>query len=226
MLSNQMMNSNSFARSGDVRIAIFGASGRTGQHLVKQALIQGYEVTALVRTPAKFSLQHPQLTVIHGDIGDATAVSRAVSGTQAVISVLGPTSNAPDFAVSRGMQHILDAMRQHGVKRLIVSTGAGVGDPADAPRFINRLITWLLKMASKNVYLDMVKTAALVRASDRDWTIVRVPMLTDAPETGQIKTAYVGKGMGMRITRGDMAHFMLKQIEDLTYLRQAPAISN
>jgi len=221
-----MMKSSSFTRGEHLRIAIFGASGRTGQHLVKQALAQDYAVTALVRTPAKFGLQHPQLMVVPGDIGDAAAVSQTVSGAQAVISVLGPTSNAAEFAISRGMQHIIAAMWQHDVRRLIVSIGAGVGDPADAPRLIHRLITWLLKIASKNVYQDMVKTAALVRASGLDWTIVRVPMLTDAPETGQIKTAYVGKGLGMRLTRGDMAKFMLTQIGDATYLRQAPAISN
>lgn len=72
----------------------------------------------------------------------------------------------------------------------------------------------------------MVQTVAKVRASDLDWTVVRVPMLTDEPQTGKIQVGYVGKGMGARISRADMADFILRQVNDNTYLRKAPAISN
>ena len=75
-------------------------------------------------------------------------------------------------------------------------------------------------------YEDIVHTAQTVRASDRDWTIIRVSMLTDNPQKDHVKTGYVNKQMGMRITRADLAAFMLKQMEDTQYLRQAPAISN
>lgn len=209
-----------------MKLTIFGGTGRTGQHLVEQALAAGHDVTVLARTPGKLSDLGPQLAVVTGDIRDAAAVSRAVAGADALLSVLGPTSNAPDLQVSQGMSHILDAMRAEGVRRLIVSAGAGVSDPQDTPQFVNRVISALLKLTSRNVLEDMTRTVDLVRQSDRDWTIVRVPMLTDDPASGAVQAAYVGQGMGMRVGRADLAQFMLAQLDDATYLRQAPAISS
>lgn len=209
-----------------MKLTIFGASGRTGRPLVTQALEAGHQVSVLVRTPSKLPIQHENLTVIQGDIRNAEQVETAVAGADAVLSVLGPTSSAPDYQVSQGTAHILAAMGQHGIRRLVISAGAGVGDPEDAPKLANKLINLLLRLVSRHVYEDMKRTVDLVRASDLDWTVVRVPMLTAEPATGQIKAAYVGKGMGMRITREDMAHFMLQQAADARYIRQAPAISN
>ena len=65
-----------------------------------------------------------------------------------------------------------------------------------------------------------------MRVSDRDWTVVRVSMLVDAPKTGVVKVGHVNRDRGMRITRADLAEFVLKQVQDSTYLRQAPAIGN
>ena len=81
-------------------------------------------------------------------------------------------------------------------------------------------------ISAKNVYLDMVKTVELVRASDLDWTVVRVPMLTDDPPKGQVRVGMVGDGMGPRITRADMAEYILQQVKSPQQLRRAPAISN
>ncbi len=209
-----------------MQLAIFGATGRTGQHLLRQALDAGHSVTILARDPAKLPLQHDHLTIIPGSVTDPTRVEQVIAGADAVLSVLGPTHNRPTFEICQGTQAILNAMRKHRVKRLILSAGAGVGDPEDAPKLFNRLINLLLKAAARNVYADMAKTVALVRASDLDWTIVRVPMLTDDPKTGQVKVGMVGKGMGMRITRADLADFMLQQLHSNRYLRRAPAISN
>jgi len=209
-----------------MKITVFGSTGRTGQQVVQQALEAGHKVVAFARTPSKLALQNPHLTIVAGDIKDVAAVNKAIAGSDAVISVLGPTSNQVEYAVSNGTQHIIAAMQAHGVKRLIVSAGAGVGDPNDAPKLFDRLIVSALKIASKNVYADMVKTVGIVKASDRDWTIARVPMLTDGEKTGQLKVGFVGKGTRSRITRADMAGFMLKQLKDDTYLRQAPVVSN
>jgi hypothetical protein len=74
------------------------------------------------------------------------------------------------------------------------------------------------------MYEDMEKMVRIVRESDRDWTIIRVPRLVDGAERGDVRIAWVGKGM--RINRADMAKFMLEQIKDETYAHKAPAISN
>lgn len=209
-----------------MNITIFGATGKTGAHLVEQALLAGHTVSALVRTPSKLARASARLTVIQGDIGDAVQVAQAIQGADAVISVLGPASNAPDFAVSRGTANIIAAMQAQGVRRLIVSTGAGVRDPNDAPKFFDNAIVAVLQIVSKNVYADMKRTVELVCASDRDWTIVRVPMLTNDTPKGNVRVGYVGKDIGTRLTRADLADFLLKQLQDHTYVRQAPAVSN
>jgi len=209
-----------------MKIAIFGGTGRTGQHLVQEALSKGHQVVALARTPSKLSVKNPSLSVIQGDVTNAQAVEHTITGVEAVISVLGPTNNEPTFEVSQGMTNILAAMKKQGVRRLIISAGAGVGDPNDAPKLFNHVMNFLLKVMAKNVLADMSKVVELVRTSDLEWTVVRLPMLTDDPKTGNVKVGYVGKGMGSRIARTDIADFMLAQLSDKTYVRKSPAISN
>jgi len=209
-----------------MNITIFGATGRTGQHLVEQALARGHRVTAFTRSPEKMDRAEERLEIVQGDIREPDRVQAAVQGADAVISVLGPTENKPVFAVSEGTEHILEAMKNHGVERLIVSAGAGVGDPGDEPGLLDRVVNLLLRLFSKWVFEDMKRTVETIRGSDVRWTVVRVPMLTDQEPRGEVKVGYVGKGMGTRIARADMARFMLDQVDSDQYVHEAPAISN
>lgn len=206
-------------------LAIFGGSGRTGQHLIQQALEAGHRVVALARTPSKIRTQHPNLKVIAGDILDRACVEETLRGADAVLSALGPSSNKPEFIVSMGMAHILSAMQMHNVERIVTVTGAGVRDPNDRPKFVDRFFGLVLRLASGNVLADSQRAVDLVRGSDRAWTIVRGPMLTDQPATGNLRVGYVGD-ISPRLSRADLAGFMLKQVTDTTYLRKMPAISN
>ncbi|MEP7293093.1 MAG: SDR family oxidoreductase [Chloroflexota bacterium] len=206
-------------------MAVFGGTGKTGQHVVRQALDAGYQVTALVRTRSKMTLEHPNLSLVEGDVLSSSAVEAVVRSADAVISVLGPSNNKPEFTISRGMELILKVMKQQNVQRLIVSTGAGVREAQDKPKFVDRLFGVLLGVLSKNVVADMRATVARIKASDRNWTIVRVPMLTDQPAQGRVKTGYVGD-ISPRLSRADMAAFILEQVKDNRFSKQAPAISN
>jgi putative NADH-flavin reductase len=207
-------------------LAIFGATGRAGQHLVQQALDSGYNVRVLARNPGKLAAQSDRLVTVRGSLSETACIDEVITGTDVVLSVLGPTNNEPTFEISKGTASIISAMKKHGVKRLIISAGAGVGDPGDAPKLFNKLINVALKATARNVYEDMLKTVELVRASGLEWTVVRVPRLTDSPPTGTIRVGMVGQGTGANLTRADMAEFMLKQIDDSGYLRKAPVISN
>ncbi len=209
-----------------MKLAIFGGTGRTGLHLVSQALEQGHQVTVLARNPAKMTIKNVGLSVIQGNVKDQAAVEKTITGADAVLSVMGPTSNKPLMEVSQGTANIIAAMKKLGCKRLIVTSGAGVGDPKDEPKLINHIISLALKLTAKNVLADMQKAVDIVRDSDLEWTVVRLPMLTDNPKPSEIFVGYVGKGMGPRIARRDIAEFILKQVEDRTYLRASPAISN
>jgi nucleoside-diphosphate-sugar epimerase len=208
-----------------LQLAIFGGTGRTGIHLVGEALKAGHRVRMLARNPAKVSLDHPALTIMQGDITSPAAVRETLQGVEAVLSMLGPAENKPTFKVSQGTGHVLSAMRELGIQRIIISAGAGVGDPGDRPGLSDWLINMLLKTVSRYVYEDMVRTVTLVRDSDRAWTIVRVPMLIDGPASGTVRAGYVGKEMGIRVCREDLAAFMLAQLEDDSFVRKAPVIS-
>ena len=209
-----------------MKITVFGSTGRTGQYVVRKALAAGHGVIAFARTPSKLDITHAQLEVVQGDIRDADKVSDAVEHTDAVISVLGPTSNQEEYVISQGMETILNAMQTYDVQRLIVSVGAGIRDPQDKPGLLDRVIGLLLKLTARHVYEDMKRVAGKVRSSDRDWTLVRVPMLTDDPGTGELRVGYLGKDVGARLSREDMAAFIVKQIENSDYVREAPVISN
>ncbi len=103
-----------------MKIAIFGGSGRTGQHLVKQALEKGHQVVVLARNPDKLTINHPNLTIIQGDVKDINAVQQTIADVKAVLSVLGPTSNQPTFEVTQGMTNILAVMKKDGVNVLLL----------------------------------------------------------------------------------------------------------
>ncbi len=109
-----------------MRLLVFGATGGTGQVLLDQGLAQGHQMTAFVRNPAALEAR-PGLTIVQGDVTDAAAVGRAVAGHEAVLSALGPRGGGYGV-LPGGVQNIVTAMSQAGVRRLIHVSSFGVGD--------------------------------------------------------------------------------------------------
>lgn len=208
-----------------MKLAIFGATGRTGRHLVEGGLAAGHEVTALVRDPAKLPIQHDRLTVLQGDVTDPAAVRRVVDGAEVVLSALGPSPSSPKDVQTVGTRHILDAMRGAGVRRIVSLTGAGVAQPGDEPKLVDKLFKFALRRLQPDVLADAEGHARAIEASDVDWTIVRAPRLNDGPKRGTYRIGMVGKGTGTQIGRADVADFMLRQVTDHGYVRQAPMVS-
>ena len=206
-----------------MKLTIFGATGGTGQQRVAQALAAGHEVVALVRDPSRLSQPHARLTVVAGDLTDPVAIERA--GADAVIGVLGPRANAQGLPITRDPQTLLQVMQKLGVRRLVASSTPSARDPSDAPALRFQLAIGAIRRLVPGAYADLVRTAEVIRAFDRDWTIVRVSMLSDGPKTNSVKTGPVNRAMGMRLTRADLAEFMLKRVQDSTYLHQAPALT-
>lgn len=209
-----------------MKLAVFGASGRTGKPFVQQALDAGHEVRALVRTPGKLGLTHPKLTLIQGDAKDAAKIEETIRGADVVVSALGPVKGEAKDFMTVAAQHLVTAMKRAGVRRLITLTGAGVDQPGDAPKLVNHVIKFALKTLSPDVLKDSEGHVRTITTSDLDWTVVRVPMLTDGPSAGSVKVGMVGVGTGPRISRVDVATFLLRQVESGAHLRQAPVISH
>lgn len=208
-----------------MRVVIFGASGRTGLPLVEQALAAGYAVTAFVRDPAKLPIAHQRLRVVQGDVMDPAAVEDAIKGADAVLSVLGHTRGSPDDVQTVATQNIVNAMNKNGVRRLISLTGAGVRDPKDQPKLIDKVFGVLLGTLQKSVLQDAERHAQVIQNSALDWIIVRGPRLNQGPYTGTYRVGYIGKDSGTQVSRADLAEFMLKQVTDDRFLRTMPVVS-
>src|SRR2546426_8941695 len=135
-----------------MRVLIFGATGRTGRELVRQALERGHEVTAFARNPSALPIRHERLQVVQGDILDKASIERAVAGQDAVISALGARTLRRSTVLSEGTKNILKAMRKHGVNRFVCMSSLGVGDSRGqlGPLYDFFLIPLLLR----NVFAD------------------------------------------------------------------------
>jgi len=139
--------------------------------------------------------------------------------------VLGPTRGIPPGTIREGSEHILEAMRAHGVRRLVAVVGAGVRDANDRPGLLDKAIGALLKLTAREVYEEMRSVADRVRDSGLDWTIVRPGGLTDGPATGTYLSGTDLSIKATRVSRADVADFVLQQLLDDRYLRQTPAVS-
>lgn len=207
-----------------MKIAILGASGKTGLHVVEQAIKAGHEVVALVRTPSKLSIQHARLTVLQGDAMRYEDVARAINGVSAVINALGHVKGSPENLQVTVIQHVLKAMQAYGVRRLITLTGAGVRDPQDKPKLMDNVFGFLLKVMAGKVLEDSIAYVKLVQQSNTDWTVVRAPRLTDDAPTGKPQAGYVGAESRSSLSRADLAQFMLEELESSAYLHKSPAV--
>lgn len=206
-----------------MNLTILGANARTGRLLVEQALAAGHDVTAFLRNPDAYPLQHPRLRLFKGDSTDGPAVAAAIAGADAVLSTVGPVKNAPAGLMQSTAVNLLNAMRAAHVKRLIYLTGAGVKDPQDPPSFGASVMVPLMKLLAGNVLADSEAAARLVQASELDWTVVRAPRLGDGPPRGVYNAGYLKAGF-TAISRADVADFMLKQTTDTRFIRQSPIL--
>ena len=207
-----------FLKPNVMRLLIFGASGKTGQHLVSQALEQGHVVTAFARTPAKIKFQHQNLNVVQGDIADYSLVETAVKGQDVVLSALGAASPFKfDPVVVDGVGNIIKAMEANNVSRFIYLSFIGVGDGRRDAGFVIRNIAPKLLKAEIEGHRQR---ETMIERSTLNWIIVHAPTLS----SGQKKTIYrngvdiSSKGFVVSMSRADVADFMLKQVHDNYYL--------
>lgn len=205
-----------------MKLLIFGATGSIGNQIVEQALEQGYQVTAFSRSASQLDFD-PNLDIVEGNVLDLVSVEKVMSDHDAVLIALGAGSKGT--VRSEGTRNIIRAMQQHGVRRLICLSTLGVGESRDNLNFFWKYIMFgfLLRKAFK----DHQKQEQYIKESDLDWTIVRPGAFTDGPLTGNYQHGFPGNktGLKLKISRADVAGFMLRQLQDDRYLRKTPGIS-
>jgi len=217
-----------------MEIAILGATGRTGQPLIGQALERGHGVIAFVRDTSGLPSAvrgDGRVTVVEGDAYTGENVERAISGdggpVDAVVSVLGQTGDGPDDLLTEAGRHVLDGMDSHGVDRFVTLVGAGVREEGESVSLGGKVMGALLKLLARAVLEDARDHVETVRASDTEWTVVRGPRLTDRPHTGEFRHGTdLSLGLGDTAARANVAEFVLDCLEADLYVREMPKIAD
>lgn len=208
-----------------MKLLILGGTGGTGKQIVFQALEAGHDVTVLARDRAKVGPDRPQLRVIVGDLQNSTVLAEAMSGQDAVISAIGRGySLKSEHLIERTVPGIIGAMKGAGVRRLLFTSAVGVGPSfADSP-LIPRLI---FRTLLRGIYADKLIGDQLIRNSGLDWTIVQPSQMTDGPLTRTYRSGERLAMSGMpRISRADVAHFLLNAAGDRAAIGKTLVVSN
>jgi len=210
-----------------VKIAVLGATGKLGRVLTGRAVAKGHEVRAFVRTPEKLGALANQVEVVQGDLADPEAVERAIEGVEAVVSCLGPTrldaSMPPLFEA--GTRAIVAAMERHGVRRIVVVSGAATPQPGDVRSFGNRMMVGLMHLFGRNIVESNRRVLEVLRASDLEWIGARAGNMTNG-EGGVPIRPHGTTPQGWKVARVDLADFMLAQLMSDNWLRQAPFVTS
>ncbi len=200
-----------------MNIIVVGAAGGIGRHVVEQALAAGHRVTAFLRDPGKLTLRHERLAIVRGDVLDYEAVRGAIVGHDAVVCAMGVRSRAPTTLYSEGARTMLAAMEAEGIHRYI-GISASAFHPAKNDSALMRLVLKpLICHFLKDHYADLARMENIVRASDRDWTIVAPPRLTDSPLSRRYREAIdLDLRNGLSISRADVADYIVKHLAKAT----------
>ena len=221
-----------------MKLTIFAATGGIGGQLLEQAVDAGHDVTAVVRNPARLSRPVRAVTA-DMTAADPAAVEAAVAGADAVLSGLGPRSNADAGVAAQGTRVIVAAMRATGVRRIVAVSAAPAGtiatpgrpnppkhDPGDG-FFMRHLLSHVASVTLGKVFADLAEMEDILAGSGLDWTVVRPPRLTGKPLTGSYRTAY-GQNLrgGLSVPRADVANYMLSVLGQPDTIKQAIGIAS
>jgi nucleoside-diphosphate-sugar epimerase len=195
-----------------MRFVIFGANGQTGRLITRQALDEGHTAVAVTRRPDDFPIADPALTVAGADVHHAAALVDIVAGADAVLSTLGVTfTREPVDTYSAGTANIVAAMRQTGVRRLVVVSSTAAyhyRGRTGAPLALRVIEPVMTKTFGKTVYDDVRRMETIVRDSGLDWTIVRPSGLFDLPYVTEYIAGEVDP-VGAYTSRTDLADYLL-----------------
>ncbi|KIC90950.1 NAD(P)-dependent oxidoreductase [Flavihumibacter sp. ZG627] len=208
-----------------MKLVIFGATGSVGKELVKQSLFNGHTITAFVRDPAKLEhLRNERLTIYMGDVRKPEEVENAITGHDAVLCALGDGKAGKIRAV--GTSNIIEAMKSSGIRRLVCQTTLGMGESYGNLNFIWKHI--MFGMLLRKAFKDHNLQENYVLKSGLDYTLVRPAALMDGALTNSYKIGFDGKykALSLKISKADVADFMIRQLLDKAYVRKAVSISN
>jgi len=208
-----------------MKICIFGADGRTGVEVVKKCLEKKHSVVAFVYNPEAKKYLPDDIDVVDGNVLNKEEVSKAIEGSDAVISVIGHIKNSDPLMQTIGITNITESMEDHGIKRIISLTGTGVRTDGDKPSLFDKLGNIIIKLIDRERIIDGIKHAEVLKESGLDWTLLRVLKLSQSksPDTSYKLTPH---GPAEAITpRSKVARIMVDLVESSKYVHKMPISS-
>lgn len=208
-----------------MKITVIGATRGIGLALTQMALEQGHEVTVLLRDPSRMTLSHPKLRILTGDVRNQASIEAAAAGQDAVcVSIGANPSFKPMSLFSEGARTVLAALQKTPQVKFVSVTGIGAGDSrGHGGFFYDKLLQPLLL---KSIYDDKDREEAIIKASNANWLIVRPGMLTNGPHTGKYRVLTdMHNVTAGKISRADVADFILKQLANPTHFKQTPLVT-
>ncbi|MGG1703348.1 SDR family oxidoreductase [Bacillus paranthracis] len=206
------------------KIAILGANGKDGKILVNEALEKGYQVKILTRNSTNTEKINENIETIIGDARNFSTIQDLLQGCSAVINAVGQPKNE-SYIFSTVTKHILEAMKESKIKRYILISGGSLNVTGDQKGIVNKIGATLFKLFLPKMMQDKYKELQIIQNSEVDWTIVRLPFVIEGNGIGSIKESLVDMP-GIKIQNGDIAPFVIKQINSDRYVGKCPFISN
>lgn len=208
-----------------MKLVVLGATGATGLEIVRQALERGHSVTALVRSPERLKLFGNRISVKEGDLLNSADLERIIQGHDAVLSGFGPrlpVSKADAHLLQQFATALTSAMLRAGVRRAVVESVAFLfKDSIIPPAYI------LGKLLFPGIVADAAAMEEIFEKSRLDWTMVRPPELTDKSYTGKyrVREGHLPR-FGFKISRSDVADFMIRTVENHSSIRKIVGVSS
>ena len=206
------------------KVAVLGGGGRTGKYLVSQLLEKGFSVKILLRNPEKFIIQSSKIEIIKDDAIDANAIKMLLEDCQAVLSTIGQRPGEPMVA-SQATKNVLKFMHDFDIRRYVLLGGLNIDTPSDKKSEKTIQTTDWMKMNYPDIQKDRQLTYDLLVESNVDWTLIRVPFIEFLDTTSKV-LVNPEDCPGDKISAFDISDFMIQEMVDAKFIRQAPFIAN
>ncbi|MEX0931753.1 MAG: NAD(P)H-binding protein [Candidatus Paceibacterota bacterium] len=208
-----------------MRITIFGADGRTGREVITEALSRGHILTGFVYSKDSINTFPPHVRIFCGDIRNHQTVKESIISADAVVSVIGHVKGSDPLVQTKGVQNVVVAMEELGIKRLISLTGTGARVPGDTPSLLDKILNFFVTLVDKERIRDGQEHLKVLEQSSLDWSVLRVLKLNKSKLPAGNYTLTAHGPAEASTSRKKVAHIILDLIENKLFFKEYPVVS-